>query len=227
MKKTTASMIRLALLMSLAVTCATLLHAGRGCAAIGVIADKMPRPPVKAKYELAGKRTAVMVWADRGITIDRPSIQLDLAASVANRIEQGITAKNPPVRDARIDPSPESIVRWQKDNPAHDALPVTVFAPALATERLIYIEVTRLSTRTAQSFVLYRGSATASVKVVEINPDLTARVAWEVRDLSVNFPRKGNEDGTPKGSDDEFYVGTIRELADEIAKLFIEHPAED
>lgn len=227
MNKKTSSMIRLALLMSLGLICATLLHAGSGCAAIGVIADKMPRPPVKAKYELAGKRTGVMVWADRGITIDRPSIQLDLAASVATRIEQGIAAKNPPVRDARIDPSPDSIVRWQKDNPAHDALPVTVFAPSLATERLIYIEVTRLSTRTAQSFVLYRGSATASVKVVEINPDLTARVAWEVRDLSVNFPRKGNEDGTPKGSDDEFYVGTIRELADEIAKLFIEHPAED
>lgn len=197
-----------------------------GCQLIGAIAAKAPPPPVIAEYRLAGQSVSVMVWADQGIEIDWPNIARDLAGGITENLKQAVAAKNEAVLDCTFPVAVESVVRWQKDNPGYDAMPVTSVAPRLGTSRVIYVEINKFSTRTSQTFVLYRGSVSASVKVVEVEGD-NAKVAWEKRDINVFYPTKGPEDGSPKGNDYQYYVGTMTELASEISQLLVDYLPED
>ncbi|HQY87470.1 MAG TPA: hypothetical protein PK402_02350 [Tepidisphaeraceae bacterium] len=196
------------------------------CQVIGLIAYKMPQPPIMAEYRLAGQPVSVMVWADQGIELDWPSISRDLAGGLTENLKQAVVAENEAVLGVTFPVAVESVVRWQKDNPGYDGLPITSVAPQLGTSRVIYVEINKFSTRTAQTFVLYRGSVNASIKVIEVENGV-GKVAWEKRDINVFYPDKGPEDGTPKGTDYQFYVGTMTELATQLAELLIDHPPEE
>lgn len=197
-----------------------------GCQVLGAIAAKAPKAPVAAEYRLAGQSVSVMVWADQGIELDWPSITRDLAGGITENLKQAVDAKNDAVEGVTFPVAVESVVRWQKDNPGYDAMPITSVAPQLGTTRVIYVEINKFSTRTAQTFVLYRGSVNASVKVIEIENG-AAKVAWEKRDINVFYPTKGPEDGSPRGNDYQYYVGTITELASHISQMLVNHVPED
>ena len=59
-----------------------------GCTLLGVAAYKLKPPEtVQPKYMgLENQSTGVMVWADRGLRIDWPLIQLDLANTVQKKL---------------------------------------------------------------------------------------------------------------------------------------------
>jgi hypothetical protein len=199
-----------------------------GCAAVGVIASAVPKPPIEAAYKgLQGQTVGVMVWADRGLRIDFPSIREDLANQVQTLLVAAQKEQSKDLENSAFPIQPGSIVKYQKDHPAIEAQPITEVAPKLRVSRLIYIEISSLTTRTSQSVVLYRGSAVASIKLIEVAPDGSAKVAFEESNINVNYPEKGPEDGRLDGSDYQMYAGTITLLADEVAKRFIEHPAEE
>jgi hypothetical protein len=198
-----------------------------GCAALGVLASKMPQPPTPAQYVLAGHSVGVMVWADRGLIIDWPQIQLDLAGGVQERLKVAQEAKKKDLLDVTFPVLPASIIKWQRDNPTLENAPVIDIAPRLGVNRLIYIEVSRFGTRAAELFALYRGSATATIKVVDVAPDGTASVAWESGDIEVAYPKTAPAEGTTKGNDRAMYVGTIQTLADVVAVKFIEHSPDE
>jgi hypothetical protein len=98
----------------------TLLPAG--CAAMGVLANAMPEPDVAARYTgLAGHTVAVMVWADRGMLIDYPSMRLDVASGIQSKIQEAQHAKKKELTNTRFPFAPASVVRFQEDHPEiHD-----------------------------------------------------------------------------------------------------------
>jgi hypothetical protein len=197
-----------------------------GCNALGVVASAVPQPDVKAAYELKGSSVGVMVWADRGTRIEWTSIQLDLASGIMARLAEAQKADMPTLKDVTYPYPAESYVRWQRDHPEADAQPVAQFAPRLNVQKLIYIEINHISTRTTSGVVLYRGSASASVRVFEIK-DGKAKEAWKEENISVTFPKHATAEGRLDGNDDQYYVGTIQTLADEITRRFINAPAKD
>jgi len=219
-------MTRPARMVRIAAASSLLLVVAGGCQALGVIADKIPKPPVKAEHALAGSTVGVMVWADRGVRIDWPRLPLDLAGGIQSRLEQAAKTgkKQPDLVGATFPVQPASIVRWQRDHPGHEAEQITDVAPRLGVQKLIYVELARFSTRAAGSTSLYRGTAVAQVKVVEVK-DGRATIVYEAGDVTATFPKRGTDEGTPSGSDQQFYVGTVQALADQVAKRFVEHPA--
>lgn len=199
-----------------------------GCAAVGVLASAIPKPPIEAAYKgLNGQTVGVMVWADRGLRIDYPSIREDLAGQVQELLVAAQKEKSKELEASAFPVQPGSIVKYQKDHPELEAQPVTQVAPKLRVSRLIYIEINNLTTRTSQSVVMYRGNATASLKVVEVAADGSAKVTYEEGNITASYPKKSPEDGRLEGSDRQMYAGTIALLADEIAKRFVEHPSEE
>lgn len=166
-----------------------------GCGALGVIANAAPRAPVPAEYTLAGQSAGVMVWCDRGLRTDWPNLQLDVGAGVLSRLKDTAALNEKKELAGTTYPvSAESVLKWQKDHPAYQSLPIEQIAPRLGVSRLIYIEIEHLSTRTAYTIALYRGTARASLKVVEISNG-QAIVAYEKGDIEVTFPRHVTEDG--------------------------------
>jgi len=73
---------------------------------------------------------------------------------------------------------------------------------------------------------LFRGDATASIQVVELLPDGTARIAYQEDSIHAVYPHMVPQDGLPNLGDDKTYLGEVDALSTEIAKRFITHEEE-
>ena len=202
-----------------------------GCQVLGVAAYKLAPPPtIQPKYMgLENQSTGIMVWADRGLRIDWPSIQLDLANSVQKKLgdfQKGKGREAKTLVGTTFPVKPASIVRYQKDHPEIEALSVTEIAPRLGVNRLIYVELEDFSTRSEQSLALFRGSANVTVKLVEIR-DGEATVPFEQNNVQANWPPKAPPEGTSAFGDARTYAGTIDALATEVARLFVQYQLEE
>ena len=155
-------------------------------------------------------------------------MQLDAASAIQSELKQRQAAKAKELLDVRFPLDPRAVVRYQFDHPELDAIPVNEFAADLGVSRLIYVEIEQFSTRSQMALEMYRGSISASLKVVEVNPaDHTARVAYEESNIRAIFPRKSRPEGSPVGRDEVIYSGTIKALAGEIADRLVTHEQED
>jgi len=201
-----------------------LLFIAAGCAALGLVASAIP-VTVHAKYAgLQGQTVGVMVWADHGILIDWDPIRLDLA----NAIQEGLLqrAKADEMKGTTFPWKPASIIRYQRDHPATESLPVTQVAPSLQVTRLIYVEVQQFRTRPT-TIELFRGDATISLKVIEVNPNGgTAHVAYTEDNIHVTFPHNAPQDGEPNLGDYKTYVGTVAALSNEVVNRLTTHEEE-
>lgn len=190
-----------------------------GCGAVGVLASKMPQYTEPQYFGLSGQSVGVMVWADRGARVDFPSIQLDLATTVQNRLR---VSKDKNVKDTTWPVLPASIVRYQREHPAVELSPITETAPKLGVSRLIYIEVGSISTRSEASLQMYRGNALATLRVIEVNGGV-AKVAYEEPNIRAIYPPRSPPDGVLNADDATIYRGTIAALAEQIANRFVRH----
>ena len=196
---------------------------------MGIAAQMLPPPDVKEKYDgLAGQSVGIMIWADRGIRIDWPNLQLDLA----NALEKKLMAetKEKSVAGAKYNLQPASIVRYQHDHPEIDAESITDIAPSLGVSRLIYIEMDDFTTRSDMSVDLYRGQAKATVRVIEVTDSPKGRVAksgFEQANVEASYPPKAPREGVQAIGDAKTYNGTIDAFATEISHLFIPWTPED
>jgi hypothetical protein len=204
-----------------------------GCALVGAAAYKLQPPEtIKPQYtNLAGQSIGVMIWIDRGIRIDWPGLQLDLANSIDKKLRDQTAdekGKNhaKTVLGSTYPVMPASIIRYQKDHPDIEALPITDVAPKFGVSRLIYVEVEDFDTRSDRTVELFRGSAKATVRVIEIDQDGKAKVAWEKNNVTASFPPKSPPEGVPNLGDARTYVGLVDAFSTEIVHLFVPYQVE-
>jgi hypothetical protein len=190
-----------------------------GCAAFGVIAHALPQHE-KAKYSgLAGEKVGVMVWADQGVRIDYPSLQLDLATRVQTALSKSDADE---LKGTTWPVLPASIVRYQRDHPGIDAMPITTVAPKLGITRLIYIEIEQLSTRSDTSFQMFRGEISSTLKVIEISNG-QAKVGYDESGVRAVYPPKAPREGTLKGDDIIMYQGSLVQLTTQVINRLTTH----
>jgi hypothetical protein len=204
-----------------------------GCALLGVAAYKLAPPKtVKPQYtNLQNQSIGVMVWADRGLRIDWPSLRLDLANNIQHKLQAAQADKdNAKKKDyvltgATFPYPPASIVRYQMDHPDTEAMPIGEIAPRLGVSRLIYVEIQEFGTRSDMAVDLYRGRARANVRVYEI-ANGQAKMANEWNNVQAGYPEKSPPEGLPTLGDARTYVGTIDAFGTEIAHLLIPYQVE-
>jgi hypothetical protein len=209
---------------------ALLVVTARGCTIVGAVAAKTLPNDVPPKYVgLQNQTVAVMVWADRAVRVDWNRIQLDAAGTIQSSLQALAASGGNPAKELlgmQFPLQPAQVARFQKDRPFLETAPVTEFAPELGVTRLIYVELEQFSTRSDIAPQLYRGTAVATLKVVEIDPATNqARIAYEENGIRAGFPHQGREEGEIAGNDQVFYAETIRELAAEVASKFVTHEA--
>ena len=115
------------------------------------------------------------------------------------------------------------IAHYQEDHPEIEGLPITDTASKFTFSRLVYVEVNDFATRSEASLEMYRGTLTGNLKIVEINKNGKAKVAYEENDIHVSWPKDTPEDGLPIGSDYKIYQGTIDKFTDEIVHRLISY----
>jgi hypothetical protein len=215
--------------LAAALLCLTLLAAA-GCEVLGVLAAKVgPPPTIHPQYVgLSNQTVGVMVWADTGVEIDFPSIQLDVGSSLQKKLADALAAD--PKRQKHLAgmtfPYPAaSYVRYQEEHPEIQGLAATEIAVRLGVSRLIYIEVDRFQTRSDSAVELYRGELVASVKVIEVEGG-RAKVAYEESTVDAIFPPKAPAEGIPASNDLKIYRGLVGEFTTVMAKKFITYQEE-
>lgn len=205
-----------------------------GCNLVGagaVLADRIAPAKVEPQYKgLAGQSVAVMVWAERGIRIDYPTVQSDIATSIQNKLVAAQDAKADELEGTKFPVPAASILRYQAEYPQIQSRPITEVAPHLANRtgltRLIYVEIGGFSTRPAPGVALFRGSMSGSIKVLDIK-DGKARAVYEESDVRAAFPKRAPEEGTPNADDRRIYIGTVNEFTTEVVKRFITHQEDE
>lgn len=204
-----------------------------GCALFGVVANAIPKPPIKAAYTgLQNQRIAIMVWADRAIRIDWPQIQLDTANVIQTRMahpkdEKGKEIKPPKeLTGATFPYLPASVARYQADHTEIQGMPITEVAPKLNVTRLIYLEIEQFQTRSDSAVELFHGTMIGTLRVVEVTNGV-GKIAYEENDVRVDFPKKGLAEGMPDLGDAKTYAATVASFGQEVVNRFVEHPAED
>ncbi|HMO25849.1 MAG TPA: hypothetical protein PKB10_06230 [Tepidisphaeraceae bacterium] len=206
----------------------TLLLSIGGCAIFGALASKLPEPKTDAAYKgLAGQSVALMVWADDGVRIDWPLLSLDTANALQLKLTEAANAKEKTVEGISFPNRNDSMLRWQRENPGWAAVPITETALRFrGITRLIVIEYENFGTRSSASMELFRGAATVTLRVVEIQNG-QAKIAFEENGIQAFFPRKSREEGVLGGSDQAMYAGVVDLITAEIAKRFVPHYADD
>src|SRR3954452_19673539 len=162
------------------------------CNVLGFAAAALPPPTIRPRYTgLVGQTVGVLVWTDRGIRVDWPSLPLDTGNAIQSKLKK---ASAHDLDKTAFPVEPASILRYQQDHPEVDVEGVLELAPQLGVSRLLYVEVDDFSTRAAASLDLYRGSLSGTLKVIEIK-DGKAKVAYEEPNIRAIYPPKSPEEG--------------------------------
>jgi hypothetical protein len=165
-----------------------------------------------------------MVWADRGVSIDWPDIQLDVAGSIQSKLQAAQAAKAKEFEGTTWPVLPATIARYQADHPEIQAYPIADTAPKLGVTRLIYVEIQEFRTRSETAVELYRGALSANVEILEIASG-KATVAYQDT-IRVVFPRKSPAEGAMEGTDVQMYAGTLDAFSSEFGERLVRHQVE-
>jgi hypothetical protein len=206
-----------------------------GCNVIGVAAQLLPPGQIAPAYKgLQNQTVAVVVWADRGARLDNPTLQMDIAQGITDKL-----ALMTRPHDPKEKPAPElanirylnpmSVIRLQEEHPELEGLPSTEIATRLGVTRVIYVEIFNFETHSNLSIDLFKGTVLAKLEVLEVTPgpNKTARVAFTEPDIRTVYPKYSSE-GVP-GSDmvngETVYKNTTDDFTSEIALRFMTHEA--
>src|SRR5437868_2826305 len=106
---------RLALHFFILLSSSFILCCSNGCNVLGLGAAVLPPPTVRPRYTgLAGQTVGVLVWTDRGIHIDWPTLPLDAANAIENKM---MHASAHELDKTTFPVEPASILRYQQDHP--------------------------------------------------------------------------------------------------------------
>ncbi|HEX8324795.1 MAG TPA: hypothetical protein VF595_12880, partial [Tepidisphaeraceae bacterium] len=156
-----------------------------------------------------------------------PSLQLDAANSIVNKLLVAQAAEVNDVKGVTFPYPPASFVKYQKEHPEIEALPITEVAGKLGVKRLIYVEINDLSTRADGGAALFLGRIDASMKIIEIDDKGVGTVGYGEEGIKTQFPEKAPREGVLNANDRAMYVGSVNVATTEIVKRLIQHPEED
>jgi hypothetical protein len=199
-----------------------------GCGLFAVAARAMPKIVPAAYPGLKGKSSAVMIWTERMIRTDFPTIESDISASLLKKLQDAQAKEKPDdLKGSTFPVTWQSMRRYQQNNPSADSLPIAEVAKEVGVERLIYIEISQFQTRSDLSPDLFRGLVVASLKVVEYDPKThETKIGYQEGNITVKFPPKGPDEGVLNIGDQRTYVGTINELTSKLVWKFYKHEEE-
>jgi len=184
------------------------------------VENKYVETPQAIYTGLRGQRCAVMVWADWRTRTEYNQIQLDTARLLTSKLQEQLKSKEDGKKSDQATTHftlPASVVRYQREHPEIYTMPITEVAPRLNVTRLIYVELEDFSAQSAESILILKGSAKATLRIIEVT-DGKAKIAFEEAGIHANFPPDAPEGVMPtdKVNVRSIYEGTLDLLTDKI-----------
>jgi len=205
-----------------------ILIAGLICAAGGCAAEEKPRnkyveTPANFYEGLSGHTAAVMIWADWRTRSEYDKLQLDLGKALTKKLDEQLQPKKESKKDQAITfTNPASVVRYQREHPEINSMPIVEVAPRLQAQRVVYVEIEEFSAFSPEAAMLLKGNSKASLRVLEVNAG-TATVVFHEDGIKAHFPPDRPEGVVESEKVDvrTIYEGTIDLLAEKLAARFV------
>lgn len=200
-----------ALLTSVVVVC-------QGCTFAGYVATTLERTgshEVNAEYEgLANKRVAVVMDADKIIQANYPRLISELTSSISIRLA---SESQIPMQ---MTPAPK-VLKHQLDYPRWAAKAYDELGAALASDRLIIIDLYEFRLNEPGNQWVWSGLAAARIGVVEVDGPVPEEFVY-TQEVSVKFP---DHDGAgPEQYTAQQISAVLRKrLVDRVIWLFFKH----
>ena len=201
---------------------AGLLCAVGSCASEDKPRNKWVETPAVLYEGLNGHTSAVMVWADFHTRAQYDKIQLDLGKAVTQKLDEQLQPKKESKKALAITfTNPASVVRYQREHPDINSMPIAEVAPRLQVQRVIYVELEEFSAYSPEAAMVLKGNAKATLWVLEVNSG-SATVAFQEAGIMAHFPPDRPEGvvESEKVNVRTIYDGTIDLLAEKLAARF-------
>jgi hypothetical protein len=202
-------------------TLAALALLPTGCSVLGLGAQALSRNYIKAAYPgLKGQTVTVMVSTDRATRTEHPMIQLDVGQAIINGLKAMQANKVEELEGTTFPASASAlnVYTYQRNYPQVEAEQITDVAPRFGVSRVIYVEIDSFSLNPSEVLDLFRGEASARVRVLEV-ANGKASVAYDDR-VTAKFPEKAPEVGTPNLDRRTTYLGTLQSFMTQTVRRF-------
>lgn len=198
-------------LISISVLTALLLPLA-GCQLIAapfLMWGQEPTKDVPAEYPyLAGKKVAIVVWADTDTLFEYPQVQFDVSEFLAASLKSNV--KGLTVVPAR------QVVDYQRRDASWYNRPPGEIGRDFGADRTLMVELTEYTTREPNSPHLKRGRISANLKVYDTSKKDVAP-SYKTN-ITCKYP---SGDAADWGSDDRsIRAATMQAFADEVANRF-------
>jgi len=216
MNSSTPCRARIAIIL---ITFGALLPGLSGCNMIGfaasvVTGDGTQTQRFKAEYRgLENKSVAVIVAADEYMLYENPGSQLAISRAVSKQMAVDM----PGIKLA----NPQDVAHFQTENPYWSTLPNRQILDALKVQRLVYIDLTELSTHDPGNSNEWRGVIVANVSVAEA--DAADPDNFVYRSLvNVKYPTDRSI-GVLEANDQSVRLGMLKLFGSDVSDLFHDH----
>ena len=206
----------------------TLLVIGMLCAFAGCSSDQQQKnkwveTPAVLYEGLKGQSCAVMIWADWRTRNEYSNVQLDLGKKLTQKLEEHFQPKKEGKKQETMVQftNPASVVRYQREHPEITAQPIAEVAPKLQAQRVVYAELEEFSAHSPESVMVLKGSAKATLRVLEVNGQ-EAKVMFQEAGITARYPPNQPEGVVESETVNvrTIYDGLIELLAEKLAARF-------
>ena len=204
------------------------LLAGLICALGGCAAEDKPRnkwveTPANFYDGLNGHSCAVMVWVDFRTRTEYSQLQLDLGKALTHKLDEILQPRKESKKEQAITfTNPASVVRYQREHPEVNSMPIAEVAPRLQAQRVVFVEIEEFSAYSPEAAMVLKGSAKATLRVLEVNGS-AAEMMFHEDGIAARFPPDRPEGvvESEKVNVRTIYEGLIDLLAEKLAARFV------
>ena len=179
------------------------------------LADREPKKDVAREHDLRAEALLILPYSGPQIQLEHPGANLTISNFIIQQIDGHLRGH------VRGVVNPIQVIRYQQTDLDWENKTVQEIGREFGADKVLYIEIRRLTLLEERSANLYRGRVKAHLQVVDVNAD-AADAELYTGDVSVIFP-KDNPLGTSQISRGAIEQQTLHRFAVETVWKFYDH----
>jgi hypothetical protein len=182
-----------------------------------LFADREPKKDVKAEHDLTAQRLLILPYLGTDAQFEFQGADLVITDRLLREIREHLRGRVHHVVN------PAEVLRYQQSNLEWTNTPVQQIGKEFNVDKVLYVEISRLTLLEENSINIYRGRIAARLQVVDVNSAAVSPVVYQT-DVSAEVPAK---DEPPASTDDysrdAVQRATIIRFAELVIKKFYDH----
>jgi len=182
-----------------------------------MVAPRHPKKTVKAEYELAAERLAIVPYTGTDILFTYPAVPIEVSRDLIHELMGHCSDR------VKTIVHPVEVVRWQESNLEWPNMALEDIAKTFQADTVLYVELERYTMLEERSANLFRGRMVARIQVIKA--EAKRNPVYETTVETV-FP-EDRPVGVLEVSERKIRAATTRFFARDVIRKFHDHEVKD